>query len=257
MSKYTDLAKVAATAFIKNDTPLTDSIVKLANDNDLNQEEVSRVAELTNKATHQYLFLKSADKNFTFEVADVAKIMAKLAEEDKPTIFSTFAPKATPSIDKIAGLFADPEVIDLSSLERKHERIKLGEKLAGAIREVNGRLLITQLEKDAETNVLKDTIKHMRNNGINPETIRQTLVTADPTQADEINKLMDYSENPVAPGGMKSGTPATMDPETVVNSDHPVVISVKNIFAKNDSIHTLENARTYLTNQKEKLESVI
>jgi hypothetical protein len=36
-----------------------------------------------------------------------------------------------------------------------------------------------------------------------------------------------------------------------------VVISVKNIFAKNDSIHTLENARTYLSNQKEKLESVI
>ena len=67
---YKGLAKEASLNFIKNDIPLDKSITKIADDYGLNSEGIRRISELSNKAVHQYCLLKTADKNFTFKLAN-------------------------------------------------------------------------------------------------------------------------------------------------------------------------------------------
>lgn len=255
MIDYKALAKTAAVNFINNSTPLNDSIAKLAEENDLNPAQINRVSELSNKAVHQYCLLKTADKNFTFELADASKIASKLSNNDKGLVssFEPMAKAASVSKDRLYGLFGNPEKLDISKVANLQERRILIDKFAAAIDEINSRITYTYIQKAAEVQELKTQIEQMKMYGIKPEDIRQTLVAADPSRMDEINKLMKE----VSPD-IKSGEPAEKAPQEapiIPNPQHPVVISVKNIFAKNDSLLNMTNTQKYLSMKKHQLET--
>ena len=252
MIDYKALAKTAALAFIQGNKPLNQTIVKIAEDNNLNPQQIQRVCELSNKSVHQYCLLKEADKNFSFELSDAQKVIASINNDNDVGLISSFAPEMpkSASYESINTMFGSPEKTDIAGMLKVHERNDLSEKLASAIKEVDSRITMGFVKVAEDIQELKEQIKQLEMYGLKPEDIRQTLVSADPKNADEINKLMKT----VAP--KLSGTLAkpAEQAEVQLNPQHPVVIKVHNIFAQNDSLSNLENSKKYLTLCKHKLE---
>ena len=244
---YKSLAKEAALNFINKDIPLTTSISKIANDNSLNPIQIQRVAELSNKACHQYFLLKNADKNFTFPLATADNITPYVSDE----LVSSFEPKAKPSVEKIGELFGNPESqIDIKAVESVHAREKLAELLQASVREVESRIDYEKLALADAVVELEDTIKQMKLMGFQAEDIRQTLTSAQPGNADDINKIMKKIYTNI------SFTPSAPPENAVVNEYHPLTIKVRNTFAKNDSVTNLENAKRYLSTKIDLLKEV-
>lgn len=70
------LAKTAARRFLHESIPLNSSIRKLAAENDLNPNQIERVCEMANIATHQGLWAKTAQKeSIAFDLADAKTII--------------------------------------------------------------------------------------------------------------------------------------------------------------------------------------
>lgn len=76
------MAKAAAKRYIQEKVPLTDTIKKFAQQNDLNRNQVERVCEMANIATHQALWQKTAQKeSVAFDLADSKKVVAVVKKE--------------------------------------------------------------------------------------------------------------------------------------------------------------------------------
>ena len=70
------LAKTAARRYLHESIPLNVSIKKIAAENDLNPNQIERVCEIANLATHQGLWAKTAQKeSVAFDLADAKTII--------------------------------------------------------------------------------------------------------------------------------------------------------------------------------------
>jgi hypothetical protein len=70
------LAKTAARRYLHESIPLNVSIKKIAAENDLNPNQIERVCEIANIATHQGLWAKTAQKeSIAFDLADAKTII--------------------------------------------------------------------------------------------------------------------------------------------------------------------------------------
>jgi len=92
-SHYESLAESAVSAFLTSQTPLNDSILKIAQDNDLNPEQIKRVVEMANTKTFLKMFKDPGKKeeNVEFDVADAGDVTRKFYGQ------SAAAPAATPA----------------------------------------------------------------------------------------------------------------------------------------------------------------
>lgn len=69
------LAKTAAKRYLEERAPLNQTIAKIAKENDLNGNQIERVCEMANIATHQGLWSKTAAKDkVAFELADARQV---------------------------------------------------------------------------------------------------------------------------------------------------------------------------------------
>lgn len=91
MKKFSQLdfemwGRQVATDYLENNTPMNDSIIKIARDNQLNHEHVRRVVEEANNLTYLKKFgaEKTEDKYIEFDVAD-ARVIAKVLNAPEKT----------------------------------------------------------------------------------------------------------------------------------------------------------------------------
>jgi len=71
------LGRTAARRYLHESAPLNDSIRKLAEENDLNPNQIERVCEIANIATHQGLWAKTAQKeSIAFDLANAKTIVS-------------------------------------------------------------------------------------------------------------------------------------------------------------------------------------
>jgi hypothetical protein len=76
------LAKTAAKRYLQEGASLNDSIKKIAAENDLNSNQIERVCEMANIATHQGLWTKTAQKEkISFPLADAKIVIAGACPE--------------------------------------------------------------------------------------------------------------------------------------------------------------------------------
>lgn len=70
------LANTAAKRYVEEQTPLTHTIRKIASENDLNSNQIERICEMANIATHRALFPKAASKEaVAFPLADAQEVV--------------------------------------------------------------------------------------------------------------------------------------------------------------------------------------
>lgn len=73
--------KEAAQELIQNQVPLNDTLVKIAQNNDLNSDQIARLVEAANISTH--LTVNSGDNKYPeFEVADIRKVASAMANQE-------------------------------------------------------------------------------------------------------------------------------------------------------------------------------
>ena len=88
----------AASLYIREKTPLNESISAMVKESSLNLEQVKRVAEYANNATFAHLFKGDYDKNITFPMADASAIL-----QTQPHQAKTASRKVLPKTKYIAG----------------------------------------------------------------------------------------------------------------------------------------------------------
>ena len=89
--KLRELGKQAAMEYLRDGTPLNDSIRGIAKQASLNSEKTRRVVEHANTATFLSLFRKGYDKNVSFPVADTSVILC--SQEKTASAVATDVPQ--------------------------------------------------------------------------------------------------------------------------------------------------------------------
>lgn len=86
-SKFEKYAEIAANAYLNDKIPLNDSIVKLAEEKDLNPDQIKRVVEAANVKVFQKHFSdedREGHKDVDFDVADPKVIISRVYVVKKP-----------------------------------------------------------------------------------------------------------------------------------------------------------------------------
>lgn len=101
----------AAAVFLRKEGSLNSTIAKIANEKDLNPEQINRVLEAANNAVFKQRFEKQASKVVTFPVADpkvIAELRGKKVKTASPTVHSpkqSYIPGASAMADLEDQLF--------------------------------------------------------------------------------------------------------------------------------------------------------
>lgn len=86
VSDYERMSDTVVNDFLKEDVNLNDGILKVAQERDLNPEQVKRLVEMSNTKTFLKKFSEKddGDKNVNFDVADSNKILKAFYSDDAP-----------------------------------------------------------------------------------------------------------------------------------------------------------------------------
>ena len=145
-------AERVATDYVNDRIPLNQGITKVANDNNLNAEQVKRVVEKANNETFNLMLKAGYDKNITFDVAD----------------FNIISKALTPEKEQVKTASYKVTTLDYSSVreERLLNQFKPLleeelEKVASAEEVLKNKTIETFLFKKAATENLTELVSHL------------------------------------------------------------------------------------------------
>jgi len=168
--KFADFAKQATRAYAEKGVALNETIAKLADENNLSPMQIQRVVEIANSETNQRLYKTAGDKTFTFELASLEGVRAKL-HSSEPTVktaqvLDVLFPskqakteKLASSIEKIA---AGPARAATDPLMEKRASMAFESLLAEGkkrVAKLQLEKIAAEMERDTAYNALKDRAK--------------------------------------------------------------------------------------------------
>ena len=215
-------SKQAASSFLKDNTPLNESITKLATDHALNKEQIARVVEAANTEVYINLFNKSAEKYVQFDTADPVVIgnnitSTKVADVVDPTDYydapAYEVPEYTPAVIEKT---AEAE-IPISS----DAKLKDYWRFKGAEAQLTGLLVEGQQLYNAEATLLQEMIKQAVLGGTPYNDIYNALNTNTDPIFTETLKAIENELTPNMPIGSLTKTATTLT--NTVNSNHPLL----------------------------------
>lgn len=254
------LAKTAARRYLQEGIPLNDSIKKIASENDLNPNQIERVCEIANIATHQGLWSKTAQKeSVAFDLADAKTIIRVSGNGTNMPAASpcgdymgppTGIPAGGPSLTSMLG--ADPAAVHngMGPEPEKKRIIIVIQKHAAARKILQDQLAYKTMELESVEKRAYDTIKQYVLGGGSFANVYQAAVGAGfgKTAEEYLPKFEDRLIEEVhgethrrlvkeaigrAPEDLISGDLGNM---TVINGAHPVMISLDTVQRKTGEI---------------------
>lgn len=253
------LAKSAAKQYLDNATPLNATIQKIAEENDLNSNQIERVCEMANIATHQGLWSKTAQKDkVAFPLADAKVVLAACGcpHESPGSMDSDYAgpPKGLPIAGPtLAGLMGVDPGAGHNGLFEDSPRQKIVivlQKKAAARKEWQDALVLAGAELET---MEKKAFNAVKQTVLGGATFRQLFEAASGVGLDKIARelLPKFEEKLIAdthgdvhrrlvkhaiskaPDDLIS---SNMGNATIINGAHPVLVSLDTIQRKNGEI---------------------
>lgn len=261
VDRLESFAKIAAKRFLEEGAKLNDTITKLAKENELNANQIERVCEMANIATHQGLWSKTAQKEkISFPLAASKVVLASCGCGGEAPVAdcvdSDYAgppkaiPRPGPSMASMMGV--DPGAVH-NGLEGPNDRQKVIivlQKKAAERKALQDRLAVQAmtletLEKRA-FEAVKQTVlggTSFRNVLIAAVIARHDKLAAEliprfeerliaETHGDTHSRLVKHAIAKVTPDLISENLGNT----TVINGAHPVLISLDTIQRKTDEI---------------------
>lgn len=145
-SKFTELATQARSDFLEKGVELSDSIVKIAQLNNLTPGQIGQVCQQANVLTYEHLFKTAEDKTFQFPLADSKKVVEKLTPAaDNMTPANELMDYLTdPPAEKVAKTTEDYMhafgLTEMSNEPEVHEKLAQAEKLRVNIESAKGEI---------------------------------------------------------------------------------------------------------------------
>lgn len=147
------MGRQASFDYFSNGSALTTSITKIAQDNDLNAQQIKRVCETANKATMIQIYKSASDNTEEFDLANHKDVMEKLSKVEDPYVPTStdylspppseitsrtkiateilYEEKPWQIMDKIAGLKKQAGRLELELIDAQREQILELSKYAG------------------------------------------------------------------------------------------------------------------------------
>lgn len=257
------MAKTAARDLVMSGVNLNASIKKLAAANDLNQEQVARVCEMANLATHQALWGSSASKEkVAFEVADPKKVdsASKAKPERASAAHGGFgADYACPPSDLASGsgslagmLGVDPSSVHngLTNEPERKQIVIILQKKAAERRRAHDVAVVAHLEAETAEKLAFQQIKQavFNENTTFSEVFRACKAAGLGKVAAEYlprfqakllgevhGKLKTRLEKTAIASVTKDLISDDLEGVTVSNGAHPVLISMDTLQTKNEA----------------------
>ena len=192
-----DFAKQAANAFRTNQTPLLESVVKIARDQGFNRDQTTRLAEAANVQTFLALRMPDATGNVSFPVVNPKVAVASVTEKLKavpvaapktpsPAAIKTAAARLEKSaaVNSVRAWLSDDAVEKTASAEplTDYERSALFEKISHGVSEA--RVLRAQYTSDfnRKFGMLKHAAQQLHEDqGLPPESVGDLVLAGNPS----------------------------------------------------------------------------
>lgn len=159
------LAKTASKRYLDERVPLNETIAKLAEDNDLNSQQIARVCEMANMSTHQALFPRATDKvKVAFPLADHKAVQRKDAPKRSGATMSDYdgppksAPTSGPDLKSMLGCDPSP-VHDGGKIPERKQIVIILQKKASERRDMRDKCIMSQLHAETAEKLAFDAVK--------------------------------------------------------------------------------------------------
>ena len=207
---YRHLAKQAADALVSDGADMSETIRKLASENDLNSEQTRRVVEYANNTAFSQIFEK--DPGYvTFDVADAGKAMEKTASAVIPE-----TPRYIPFSDVVDAEKLAQEMFGDRDEDEKIERQKVATEMLQEAR------MLRENVEDAQTTAIKKVAQMQQ--------MVQKMVDFEEAAPDDIQKALEHAgvHSDLVKAAMGPVEGAQMRPmfdtSQIPNDNHPLMI---------------------------------
>jgi hypothetical protein len=263
-------AKEASDAYIANSTPLGDSIAKTSKKHSLNPNQIQRVIELANSITHARLFQKEKDKTFTFPLAKLDDVLAKTKESTMKVaqVYNSMPDIERPvEATKIAELFNNPEINDLSKLANANKMTVYLEKMAAAQKEINDALILSDLNAVRYLKDVRTVVKQLLLDNYPYEDLFAAMCGAMPDKKMELLTLFTGIAKELKEDGIKLAS-MPVDPELisdllnkykvkVINGQHPLYMNTTGYFKAINESNAMNHGLVWLGDKIDQLKKAI
>jgi len=255
-------AKEASDSYLTDGVPLGDSIAKIAKKQSLNPNQIQRIIELANSITHARLFQKEKDKTFTFPLAKLDDVLTKTKGESMKVAESY---NAMPDIQrpveatKVAGLFNNPEILDLTKIATKQKCELYLEKMAEASKVLNNALIMADVNAVQYLKNVKQVVKQLLLDNYSYEDLFATMCGAMPDKKMELLTLFTSIAGELKDEGVKlassAGEPVDADYISkllntsnvkVINGQHPLYMNTTGYFKQIEEASAKRNSIEWL-----------
>jgi hypothetical protein len=255
------LAKIAAKRYVDEKIPLNATIQKLAEERELNRNQVERVCEMANLATHQALWPRAAEKEkLAFELADPKKLKSKNTERHHgSSIEADYCgpprgiPGSGPSLASLLGVTPDAGHQGLAGPSDKQRILIVLQKKAAERKRLRDQLLCAGMA--AET-AEKRAYAAVKQEVLGGTPMRDVLGAAAAAGLGKLacellprfqQQLVDEAQGSTRTGLEKnaiSRAPEDLISDelgaiTVVNGAHPVLVSLDTVQKQNGVVKNL------------------
>lgn len=239
-----DWATEAADAFLNKKADLNSTIKGIADRESLNREKVARVVEEANKTVFLKLFDKQADKCFTFDVADVGRIVPgeKVASDAPMGVIEGEARVAV--AEKTASQMLFERELTGTGVQNMLDVCEKGVLAVEVFREK--ALMAKEAQLAAETEFCKVAQQMVGDEGYSFEELSEALCTYQPTHWKKTAALLKVAAVHMGrkfslPEGLEKRAGAAIDPGEheivqkitalgspveVINGSHKVVVAL-------------------------------
>lgn len=272
------MGKEAAAQYLLEKTPLNETIIKMAEERDLNPHQVARICEAANTDVYSQLWGMTKNGQFTFEMADQEKIAERLStnttemdllmeEGILPQKLASFLPKEEDVDVGEVKTYKESEKITIKTAEhpyRLSEAFKLLDELNSLEKQASDRLMTLNLHRNAEIGEITSMLKEAALRGENVCLAYVAATNAFPEKLAEINKTFgivlpaikpyvdhhnktaskQYTENAFGETGARA---------VGINSQHALIKHINNILDDTDNINLVEKTRGYIVDKIEQI----
>jgi hypothetical protein len=232
------IAIIATENYLAHNTSLNDSIVKLAQSNNLNREQINRVVEAANTNVYVKLFNESNNKYIEFPNADSEKIASVLNPSKEPSVIAQDY-YMSPTQDKLPETKIFPTSVEVPQSAQIKEAALLRDfyKLASQRERINNALLEVDAYFEQEFDKFTSMVKQAVLKGISFEAVQTAVETVLPDSF--IKSAMKTVQATLKENSVLKTDHTKFEKISSVNINHPILKKAEELLQFKKAYNTL------------------
>lgn len=222
---FEKFGEFAAKQYVEENTPLNETIVKIAEQNGLNPEQVKRVVENANIETHLRLMKTAEDKYVEFPTADIQKVSSALEfdQEKQAALDSDYFEIIANTDMQAMTKYSEKELSHIEEAEAE----QIFFKLANVRNQLQSRLDEVHVHFSQESEKLYTLVKQAILQDQPFGLVKHAMEQAVPDPI--TTKIVDTFQERLQKEAQTADFSSQDTPHGMLNKNHPIVQSLKKL----------------------------